>query len=71
MTKFRFVITTEATMSAVVEVEAATIEEAQRTALTPEFYRDSQKVRWEPDQENDVGEVYLPDQDAFEEIGGA
>lgn len=71
MTKFRFVITTEATMSAVVEVEAATIEEAQRTALTPEFYRDSQKVRWEPDQENDGGEVYLPDQDAFEEIGGA
>lgn len=71
MARFRFVITTEATMSARVEVEAATIEEAQRTALSPEFYLDPQKVRWEPDEENDVREVYLPDENDFEEIQGA
>lgn len=68
MSKFRFTITAPATVSAVVEVEADSIEEAHAIALAPSFYNDPEKASFYPDDENKLREVYLPDESDYEQI---
>lgn len=68
MPKFEFTITAPATMSARVSVEAATIAEAQEIALRPSFYENPENARFEMDEENLIDNVYLPDEDDYEEL---
>jgi hypothetical protein len=67
MPRFEFTITAPATQSARVSVEAETIEEAQAIALTPSFYENPENATFELDDGNAIGEVYLPDEDDYEE----
>ena len=61
MPKFEFTITAPATISARVQVEADTIEEAHAIALNPEFYNQPENATFELDEENTIDVVYLPD----------
>lgn len=67
MPKFEFTITAPATISARVSIEAATIAAAQEIALRPSFYENPENARFELDEENVIDNVYLPDEDDFEE----
>jgi hypothetical protein len=62
MPKFRFHITRNVTETAVVIVEADTIEDAHDIALDADFYEDAPFCL---DDGNDY-EVYLPDPNAYE-----
>jgi hypothetical protein len=66
MPVFKFAITVPATMTAQVEVEADTIEEAQDKALSKDFYRDPEKASFELDEGNALDGAYLPDEDDYE-----
>ncbi|WP_327211095.1 hypothetical protein [Rhizobium leguminosarum] len=68
MPRFEFTITAPATQSARVSIEAETIEEAQAIALAPSFYEDPDNAKFEIDEGNPIHEVYLPDEDDYEEI---
>jgi hypothetical protein len=67
MPRFEFTITAQATQSARVSIEAETIEEAQALALTPSFYQNPDNARFEIDEGNPVDDVYLPDENDYEE----
>lgn len=71
MPKFRFTITAEVTASAEVEVEAASIEEAQDIALQRSWYTNSANAKFEMDEGNDLRDVYLPDASDFEVVAEA
>lgn len=68
MPVYRFAITVPATMTAQVEIEADSIEEAQEMALRPSFYQDPGKAKFELDEGNAVQDAYLPDSDDFTEV---
>ena len=68
MGKFRVTITAPTTVSAVVEVEADSIEEAHAMALAPSFFNDPEKATFHPDDDNVLREVYLPDENDYEQI---
>jgi len=65
MPKFEFDVTVPATMTARVEVEADTIEEAREKALTPSFYRDPANASFSLDEGNVPRDAYLPDEDDY------
>lgn len=69
MPRFSFTITAPATVSARVEVDADTIEDARAKAVAPSFHQDpANKVHWELDDNLPARDVYLPDADDFEEV---
>jgi hypothetical protein len=67
MPRFEFTITAPATQSARVSVEADTIEKAQAIALEPSFYGDPDNAEFKLDDGNSIDDVYLPDEDDYEE----
>lgn len=67
MPKYRFAITAETTMTAIVEVSADTAPEAMAKACAPSFHADpANGVVWIPDEGNPVRDVYIPDESDFE-----
>lgn len=69
MATFEFMITAPATMSALVAVEAETIEEAHKIALKREFYENPVNANFKLDEGNTIKGVYLPDASDYEIIG--
>jgi hypothetical protein len=67
---FQFTISREATESAIVRVRAATIEQAQRLALRPEFYTNPDKAPFALDDGNIPPAPYLPADDDYEIVEG-
>jgi hypothetical protein len=68
MPVFQFAITHDVTMTAQVEIEAASIGEAQEIALGREFFQDPEKAKFVLDEGNTIRGVYLPDENDWTEV---
>jgi hypothetical protein len=67
MPKYRFPITRETTVTAIVEVSADTAPEAMAMACSPSFHADpANGVVWTVDEGNPVRDVYVPDESECE-----
>lgn len=65
MPHFQFTIAADASQSALVVVEADTIEQAHDIALQPHFFQDPGRAAFAFDDGNIVSNAYLPDSDEF------
>ncbi len=67
MPKYRFPISREITVTAIVEITADTAREAMDKARSPSFHADpANGVVWTVDEGNPVRDVYVPDESECE-----
>jgi len=66
MSIYKFMITAPATVSAVVSIEAGSLQEAHEIAVSPAFYNDPDVATFALDDGNPLQEVYIPDVTDYE-----